>query len=58
MDYQMLNEQGRTEWDNTMKELTERLQRMKPSAILEEQAKILESTSNILKQTPLGIYVI
>ena len=58
MDYQMLNEQGRTEWDNTMKELTERLQRMKPSAMLEEQAKILESTSNILKQTPLGIYVI
>ena len=39
-------------------DLTERLQRMKPSAILEEQAKILESTSNILKQTPLGIYVI
>ena len=58
MDYQMLNEQGRTEWDNTMKELTERLQRMKPSAMLEEQAKILESTSNILKQAPLGIYVI
>jgi hypothetical protein len=58
MDYQMLNEQGKTEWDNTMKELTERLQRMKPSAILEEQAKIVETTMNIQKQIPLQIYAI
>ena len=58
MDYQMLNAQGEKEWDATMKELTERLQRMKPSAILEEQAKIMESTINIQKQVPLQIYAI
>ena len=58
MDYQMLSQQGKDEWDNTMKELTERLQRMRPSALLEEQAKIMESTLNIQKNIPLHIYPI
>lgn len=58
MDYQMLNQQGKEEWDNTMKSLDERLQRMKPSAMLEEQAKIVEQTLEIQKKIPLPIIVI
>jgi len=58
MDYQMLNQQGKEEWDATMKSLEERLARMKPSAIMEEQAKLMESTINVQKNIPLSIYLI
>lgn len=58
MDYQMLIQQGKDEWDATMKSLEERLQRMRPSTLLEEQAKIMENTLNIQKHIPLQIYTI
>ena len=53
MDYQMLIQQGKDEWDAAMKSLEERLQRMRPSTLLEEQAKIMENTLNIQKYIPL-----
>lgn len=58
MDYQMLIQQGKDEWDAAMKSLEERLQRMRPSSLLEEQAKIMENTLNIQKHIPLQIYPI
>jgi len=58
MDYQMFTQQGKEEWDNTMKELTERLEQMKPSAMMKDQAELMEANMNIQKNTPLGIYTI
>lgn len=58
MDYQMLIQQGKEEYERTMTRLDDRLQRMRPASVLEEQSKLIESTLNIQKHTPLGIYVI
>ena len=44
MDYQMLIQQGEKEWDDVMKNLIERLERMRPANLLEQQAKIMEQT--------------
>ena len=41
-----------------MKALEERLQRLRPSYYLEEQAKITENMMKIQQNVPLGIYVI
>jgi hypothetical protein len=41
-----------------MKNLVERLERMKPANLLEQQAKIMEQTMNIQKNIPLQIYTI
>ena len=38
--------------------LIKRLERLRPVNMMKEHADLVESTSNILKQTPLGIYVI
>ena len=58
MDYQMLIQQGEKEWDKVMENLEKRLERLRPSNVLEEQAKIIEKNMEIQKKTPLGIYVI
>lgn len=58
MDYQMLIQQGEKEWERVMENLEKRLERMRPSNILEEQAKIVQQNHEIQKKTPLGIYVI
>ena len=58
MDYNMLIGQAKEEREAAMKSLEERLQRMRPSAYLEEQTKIIESMKKIQESTPLGIYVI
>ena len=58
MDYQMLIQQGEKEWDKVMEGLEKRLERMRPSNVLEEQAKIIQQNHEIQKRTPLGIYVI
>lgn len=58
MDYQMLIQQGEKEWDKVMEGLEKRLERMRPSNVLEEQAKIIQQNHEIQKKTPLGIYVI
>ena len=58
MDYQMLIQQGEKEWETAMKDLTERLGRMRPSAYLEEQAKLIDSMKKIQESTPLTWLVI
>lgn len=58
MDYQMLTQQGKEEYDATMNALMTRLERMRPSNMMEEQAKLVENHNKIQQYTPLGIYVI
>lgn len=58
LDYQMLLNQGREEYDRTMRALEERLTRMNPVTVLENQAKIVDSNNRILNATPMGIYAI
>jgi len=58
MDYQMLTQQGKEEYDAAMDALMKRLERMRPANIMEEQAKLVESQNKIQQYTPLGIYVI
>lgn len=58
MDYQMLTQQGKEEWDTAMKSLEDRLQRMRPSTLMKEQAELIQSTLEIQKHTPLPIMVI
>ena len=58
MDYQMLMQQGKDEFKEAKDNLIKRLERLRPVNMMKEHADLVESTSNILKQTPLGIYVI
>lgn len=58
MDYQLLNQQGKEEWDEAMKALVDRLDKMRPVNLMKEQAELIEATLNIQKHTPLNIYVI
>lgn len=55
MDYQMLIQQGKEEYDRTMKNLDERLQRMRPSAVMEEQQKLMQATLELKKHVPISI---
>lgn len=58
MDYTMLIQQGKDEYDAALNELKERLDRMRPENIMEAQAKIVENTKKIQEGTPLGLYAI
>jgi hypothetical protein len=58
MDYQMLIQQGKEEYNAAMEALTKRLERLRPTNMMEEQAKLVESQNKIQQYTPLGIYVI
>lgn len=58
MDYQMLIQQGKEEYDAAMEALMKRLERMRPVNMMEEQAKLLENSNKIQSYVPLGIYVI
>lgn len=58
MDYQMLLQQGEKEYDKAMEALTKRLERMRPSNMMKEQAELMESNLKIQQYTPLGIYAI
>ncbi len=58
MDYQMLIQQGKEEYDKAMESLEKRLERMRPVNIMKEQADLTESQNKIQQYTPLGIYVI
>jgi hypothetical protein len=58
MDYQMLIQQGKEEYDAAMDALMKRLERMRPVNMMEEQAKLLENSNKIQSYVPLGIYVI
>ena len=56
LDYQMLIQQGKEEYDQAMEFLKAQLERMRPVNILKEQADISEHVLNIKKNTPLGFY--
>lgn len=58
MDYQMLIQQGKEEYDRTMEHLMKMLERMRPVNIMKENSELLENNNKILGYTPLGIYVI
>lgn len=58
MDYQMLIQQGKEEYDAAMDILRKRLERMRPVNMIEEQAKMLENNNKIQSYVPLGIFVI
>lgn len=58
LDYQMLLTQAQKEWDDTMKRLDDRLQRMSPAALLKTQADIIDANMKVLNGTPLGIFMI
>ena len=58
MDYQMLLQQGKEEYKTTIDTLNKRLERLRPVNMMKENAEMVESMSNIQKQTPLGIYTI
>ena len=58
MDYQMLAQQGKEEYDATIEALTKRLESMRPSNIIKEQAELMENNVKIQQYTPLGIYAI
>lgn len=58
MDYQMLLTFGLQEKQNVMTKLEERLMRMSPSEVMKRQAEIVESSMQVKKGTPLGLYVI
>lgn len=58
MDYQMLIQQGKEEYDAAMDALMKRLERMRPANMMEEQAKLMENNVKVQSYTPLGIYVI
>lgn len=58
MDYQMLIQQGKDEYKETMDALTKRLERLRPSNVMKENAEMMESMVNIQKHIPLKIYTI
>lgn len=58
MDYQMLIQQGRDEYKETMDNLQKRLERLRPANVMKENAEMMESMVNIQKHTPLKIYTV
>jgi hypothetical protein len=58
MDYQMLNQQGKEEYDAAMEALMKRLERMRPVNMMKEQAELMENNVKLQQYTPLGIYAI
>lgn len=58
MDYQMLIQQGKEEYDAAMEALMKRLERMRPVNMMKEQAELMENNLKLQQYTPLGIYTI
>ena len=57
MDYNMLLEQGKSEKETVLNELKERLERMTPWKLMENQATMNEQLIKVLKNKPLGLFV-
>ena len=55
LDYSMLLSQGEKEYDNAIKLLMERLEKMSPWELLKRQAELMDSMFKILAGTPLKI---
>lgn len=58
MDYQMLVQQGKEEYDRVMETLNKRLERLRPVNMMKENAELIDANINIQKRTPLGLFVI
>lgn len=57
MDYQMLIQQGKEEYDAAMEALMKRLESMRPVNMMKEQAELIENNMKLLQAVPLGFYV-
>ena len=53
MDYAMLHQQAKDEYNAAMDALMKRLERMRPANYMEEQAKLMENNVKIQQYTPL-----
>jgi len=58
LDYQMLLQQGIEEYKNVMDELRTRLELLRPDNIIKRQADMANSLVDVIKNQPLGMYVI
>ena len=58
MDYQMLLTEGKEEYQDTIKELSERFERMSPYNIMQKQAELTDNMSKIMSQKPLKMITV
>ena len=58
MDYQMLIQQGKDEYDKTMETLNKRLERLRPVNVMKEQAEMLDSLIGSQKGVPMQPIVV
>jgi hypothetical protein len=58
LDYQMLTQQGIEEYKAVIDELRGRLELLRPENLLKRQAEMATSLVEILKQQPMGMFVI
>ena len=58
MDYTMLINQAKEEYDKVMDELVKRLERMSPWEIMKKSAELVDNTSKVLGAKPLKIMAI
>jgi hypothetical protein len=53
LDYNMLLEMGKSEKEQVLTELKERLERMLPWNLMEQQAKMMDSMINVMTKKPM-----
>lgn len=58
MDYQMLLNQGEREYEDTIKQLDERLERMSPYNIMKNQAELADNMAKVLSGKPLKMITV
>ena len=54
----MLLTEGKEEYQDTIKELSERLERMSPYNIMQKQAELTDNMSKIMSQKPLKMITV
>lgn len=58
MDYNMLLSRAKEEYEEAMKELTERLERMSPYNVMKQQAELTDNMAKIIGQKPMKMIVV
>jgi hypothetical protein len=58
MEYQMLLNQGEKEYEDTIKQLDERLERMSPYNIMKNQAELADNMAKVLSGKPLKMITV
>ena len=58
LDYAMLSAQADKEYEDTMKELRERLSRMTPYKVMEQQAQLTDNMAKVMSGIPLKMTVV